>query len=108
MGLPLYSLSLPLHSEKSRCSEGEVTEVQGPHPPALCPQVFLALGELLLSCNWAVVADILLVGVGVRLEGSSRGLFSRGSWNLPSSGWTSAVRWPGCWEGVPGIGDRSH
>lgn len=26
----------------------------------LCPQVFLALGELLLSCNWAVVADILL------------------------------------------------
>lgn len=29
-----------------------------------CPQVFLALGELLLSCNWAVVADILLVGVG--------------------------------------------
>jgi hypothetical protein len=26
--------------------------------------VFLALGELLLSCNWAVVADILLVGVG--------------------------------------------
>lgn len=35
----------------------------------LCPQVFLALGELLLSCNWAVVADILLVGVGVTAGG---------------------------------------
>lgn len=34
------------------------------HP---CPQVFLALGELLLSCNWAVVADILLVGMGYML-----------------------------------------
>lgn len=33
----------------------------------LCPQVFLALGELLLSCNWAVVADILLVGMGYML-----------------------------------------
>lgn len=30
-------------------------------------QVFLALGELLLSCNWAVVADILLVGMGYML-----------------------------------------
>lgn len=29
-----------------------------------CLQVFLVLGELLLSCNWAVVADILLVRVG--------------------------------------------
>lgn len=35
----------------------------------LCPQVFLALGELFLSCNWAVVADILLVGVRVRVGG---------------------------------------
>lgn len=33
----------------------------------LCSQVFLALGELLLSCNWAVVADILLVGMGCML-----------------------------------------
>lgn len=33
----------------------------------LCPQVFLAVGELLLSCNWAVVADILLVGMGYML-----------------------------------------
>lgn len=33
----------------------------------LCPQVFLALGELLLSCNWAVVADILLVGMDYML-----------------------------------------
>lgn len=33
----------------------------------LCLQVFLALGELLLSCNWAVVADILLVGMGCTL-----------------------------------------
>lgn len=29
--------------------------------------MLLALGELLLSCNWAVVADILLVGVGLGL-----------------------------------------
>ena len=36
--------------------------------------MFLALGELLLSCNWAVVADILLVGVGVRAEGWSWGV----------------------------------
>lgn len=85
-----------------------MTEVQGPHLPALCPQVFLALGELLLSCNWAVVADILLVGVGVRVGGWAWGLLSRGSWHLPSSGWTSAVRWPGCWEGDPGVGDRGH
>lgn len=45
-----------------------------PHPDPLCPQVFLALGELLLSCNWAVVADILLVGMGVRAEGWAWGV----------------------------------
>ena len=36
--------------------------------------MFLALGELLLSCNWAVVADILLVGMGVRAEGWAWGV----------------------------------
>lgn len=40
---------------------------QSPIQDILCSQVFLALGELLLSCNWAVVADILLVGIGCML-----------------------------------------
>ncbi|XP_024592016.1 protein spinster homolog 2 isoform X3 [Neophocaena asiaeorientalis asiaeorientalis] len=32
----------------------------------LASYVFLALGELLLSCNWAVVADILLISSALR------------------------------------------
>ncbi|ELV12011.1 Protein spinster like protein 3 [Tupaia chinensis] len=36
--------------------------------------VFLALGELLLSCNWAVVADILLSVVVPRCRGTAEGL----------------------------------
>ncbi|KAL4834347.1 hypothetical protein H8958_001387 [Nasalis larvatus] len=31
-----------------------------------CMHVFLGLGELLLSCNWAVVADILLISSVLR------------------------------------------
>lgn len=30
-------------------------------PPPLGPQVFIFIGETLLSMNWAIVADILLV-----------------------------------------------
>nr|XP_012634641.1 protein spinster homolog 3 isoform X1 [Microcebus murinus] len=36
--------------------------------------VFLALGELLLSCNWAVVADILLSVVVPRCRGTAEAL----------------------------------
>ncbi|XP_063107072.1 uncharacterized protein LOC100729353 isoform X2 [Cavia porcellus] len=36
--------------------------------------VFLALGELLLSCNWAVVADILLSVVAPRCRGTAEAL----------------------------------
>ncbi|KAB1266200.1 Protein spinster-like protein 3 [Camelus dromedarius] len=37
-------------------------------------EVFLALGELLLSCNWAVVADILLSVVVPRCRGTAEAL----------------------------------
>lgn len=30
-------------------------------PPTLSPQIFIFIGETLLSMNWAIVADILLV-----------------------------------------------
>lgn len=36
--------------------------------------MFLALGELLLSCNWAVVADILLSVVVPRCRGTAEAL----------------------------------
>lgn len=53
---------------------GQRLRSRKPHPAALSQQVFLALGELLLSCNWAVVADILLVGGGVGV-GAGPGAF---------------------------------
>ncbi|XP_040485772.1 protein spinster homolog 3 isoform X5 [Ursus maritimus] len=40
----------------------------------LASYVFLALGELLLSCNWAVVADILLSVVLPRCRGTAEAL----------------------------------
>nr|XP_048304630.1 protein spinster homolog 3 isoform X2 [Myodes glareolus] len=40
----------------------------------LASYVFLALGELLLSCNWAVVADILLSVVVPRCRGTAEAL----------------------------------
>ncbi|XP_046281043.1 protein spinster homolog 3 isoform X1 [Marmota monax] len=40
----------------------------------LASYVFLALGELLLSCNWAVVADILLSVVVPRCQGTAEAL----------------------------------
>ncbi|XP_057632034.1 protein spinster homolog 3 isoform X1 [Chionomys nivalis] len=40
----------------------------------LAAYVFLALGELLLSCNWAVVADILLSVVVPRCRGTAEAL----------------------------------
>ncbi|KAM5273502.1 protein spinster homolog 3 [Ctenodactylus gundi] len=40
----------------------------------LASYVFLALGELLLSCNWAVVADILLSVVMPRCRGTAEAL----------------------------------
>ncbi|KAF0872607.1 SPNS2 protein, partial [Crocuta crocuta] len=40
----------------------------------LASYVLLALGELLLSCNWAVVADILLSVVVPRCRGTAEGL----------------------------------
>ncbi|XP_035934288.2 protein spinster homolog 3 isoform X1 [Halichoerus grypus] len=40
----------------------------------LASYVFLALGELLLSCNWAVVADILLSVVVPRCRGTAGAL----------------------------------
>ncbi|XP_058140960.1 protein spinster homolog 3 [Dasypus novemcinctus] len=40
----------------------------------LASYVFLALGELLLSCNWAVVADILLSVVVPRRRGTAEAL----------------------------------
>ncbi|XP_004376298.1 protein spinster homolog 3 [Trichechus manatus latirostris] len=44
-------------------------------PTTLLPfYVFLALGELLLSCNWAVVADILLSVVVPRCRGTAEAL----------------------------------
>lgn len=52
------NLAGPVSLQAGRANAGGVGD-WGP-----CPQVFLVLGELLLSCNWAVVADILLVRVG--------------------------------------------
>ncbi|GAB5580374.1 protein spinster homolog 3 isoform X2 [Prionailurus iriomotensis] len=57
-----------LASYAGRDQAGRVGD-QGP-----CPQVLLALGELLLSCNWAVVADILLSVVVPRCRGTAEAL----------------------------------
>lgn len=62
----------------------------GASPAVLSLQVFLALGELLLSCNWAVVADILLVGVGCG-KSRSRAFLGGGKLVLSTQGWPFAV-----------------
>ena len=36
-------------------------------------QIFIFIGETLLSMNWAIVADILLVSKGAVLQGYPRG-----------------------------------
>ncbi|KAJ8783811.1 hypothetical protein J1605_008854 [Eschrichtius robustus] len=54
-----------------RASRAEGAEVSRSRAEAM---VFLALGELLLSCNWAVVADILLSVVVPRCRGTAEAL----------------------------------
>lgn len=46
-----------------------------PFPHGLPPiaQIFIFIGETLLSMNWAIVADILLVSKGAVLQGYPRG-----------------------------------
>lgn len=58
------------------CSCDEISPVP---PNPLLPQVFIFIGETLLSMNWAIVADILLVsrwaiqGLVQRLLGAGSG-----------------------------------
>ncbi|XP_023412084.2 protein spinster homolog 3 isoform X2 [Loxodonta africana] len=56
------------------CTIGETKAQKAVTFPGLPSEVFLALGELLLSCNWAVVADILLSVVVPRCRGTAEAL----------------------------------
>ncbi|KAM9208562.1 LOW QUALITY PROTEIN: protein spinster homolog 3 [Dugong dugon] len=66
--------SLSVYPGRPDCTIGETKAQEAVTFPGLPSKVFLALGELLLSCNWAVVADILLSVVVPRCRGTAEAL----------------------------------